>query len=93
MDWLKDRTLGDQSKLEKVKQLSDIAAGLNIPLNRLAIAWTLKNSNVSTVLLGASKVEQLRDNLKSPEVLPLLTPEIIKNIESILCNQPVPVPY
>ncbi|MCX7729249.1 MAG: aldo/keto reductase [Bacteroidia bacterium] len=88
LEWLKERTLGDSSKLEKTKQLYTLALELGTTLNKLAIAWTLKNPNVSTAILGASKPEQLEDNLKSLEVIPMLTPEVMQKIESILGNRP-----
>lgn len=88
MEWLKERTLGDNTKIEKTKQLNQLANELGTTLNKLAIAWTLKNPFVSTAILGASKTEQLEDNLKSLEVLPLLTNEVMQTIENILQNKP-----
>jgi aryl-alcohol dehydrogenase-like predicted oxidoreductase len=54
----------------------------------LAIAWTISNPNVTTAILGATKKEQLTDNLKALDVLKLLTPEVLSTIESILGNKP-----
>ena len=54
----------------------------------LAIAWTIHNPNVTTAILGATKKEQLIDNLKALDVVKLLTPEIISQIEEILQNKP-----
>jgi aryl-alcohol dehydrogenase-like predicted oxidoreductase len=54
----------------------------------MAIAWTISNPNVTTAILGATKKEQLIDNLKALEVLPLLTPEVKQQIETILGNKP-----
>lgn len=92
MEWLKERAL-DPAKIEKSKHLEKLAKELGTTLNKLAIAWTVKNPNVSTTILGASKVEQLLDNLKSLEVLPLLTPEVTERIEKILGNKPVLAAY
>ncbi len=89
MDWLKERTLGDASRLEKTKKLGDLAKELNISLPKLAIAWCIKNPNVSTAILGASKPEQLKDTITSYEVLPLLTDDVMDKIEGILQNKPV----
>ena len=56
---------------------------MGVKLSNLAIAWCLLNENVSTVILGASKVEQLEENLKSLEVLPLINQEVINKLSSI----------
>lgn len=89
MDWLKERTLGDQSRIEKTKKLDILAKELGTTLPKLAIAWTSKNPNVSTTILGASKVEQLKETITSLEVLPLISKEIEEKIEQILQNKPV----
>jgi voltage-dependent potassium channel beta subunit len=93
MDWLKERTLGDQSRIEKTKKLDILAKEIGTTLPKMAIAWTVKNPNVSTTILGASKVEQLKETLTSLEVLPLLTNEVIAKIETILNNKPVLAQY
>ncbi|HWB64030.1 MAG TPA: aldo/keto reductase, partial [Chitinophagales bacterium] len=93
MQWLKERTVGDAEKVQKVKQLGALAKDLGISLTHLALAWCLKNKNVSTVILGASKVSQLEENLKSPEALPKLTDEVMQRIEGILNNKPQIVVY
>lgn len=93
MDWLKERTLGDESRFAKIKSLAGIAAELNITLPKLAIAWCLKNPNVSTAILGASKPEQLKETLTSVEVLPLLTADVMTKIDTILNNQPIQAQY
>jgi voltage-dependent potassium channel beta subunit len=89
MDWLKERTLGDNSRIEKTKQLTIVAKELGTSLAKLSIAWCVKNPNVSTAILGASKPEQLKETITSLEVLPLLTAEVCEKIESILQNKPV----
>jgi voltage-dependent potassium channel beta subunit len=88
MDWLKERTLGDQTKIEKTKQLDVLAKELGTVLPKLAIAWCVKNPNVSTAILGASKTSQLKETLNSLDLIPLLTPEILNKIEGILNNKP-----
>lgn len=93
MDWLKERTLGDQSKIEKTKKLDTLAKELGTTLPKLAIAWTVKNPHVSTTILGASKVEQLKETLTSLDVVPLLTDEVIAKIEKILNNKPAGAQY
>ena len=86
-DWLKERWLQD-AKIEKAKQLTAYAKKLGVSLTTLAIAWTVKNPNVTTTILGATKSSQLEENLKSLEVVPLLTPEVMKEIDAILQNKP-----
>lgn len=86
-DWLKDQHL-IAGKIEKVKQLSEVAKDLNISTAVLSIAWCLKNPNVSTAILGATKKSQLEENLKAIDALPLLTEEVMERIESIMQNKP-----
>lgn len=91
MEWLKERLLGEEGKhnIEKARKLIAFAKELGTNLPRLALAWCLKNPNVSTVITGASKVEQLKDNLQALEVVPLITDEVVLKIEEILKNKPV----
>jgi aryl-alcohol dehydrogenase-like predicted oxidoreductase len=89
--WLKRRFTGDKVKLQiaAIQQLSEIAGQLGTNMARLAIAWCLKNPNVSTVITGASRVAQVEDNMKALEVTQLLDNEIMESIEEILNNKPV----
>jgi voltage-dependent potassium channel beta subunit len=89
MDWLKERTLGDSSRIEKTKKLDELAKDLGTSLPKLSIAWCVKNPNVSTAILGASKTAQLKETITSLDVLPLLTSEVLLKIEEILQNKPV----
>ncbi len=94
-DWLREKLLETESgrrKLEKVQKLSNIADEAAIPMPQLALAWCLKNPNVSTVITGASKVEQVKQNMKAVEVVDALTPDIMERIEDILDNKPEPHP-
>ena len=86
-DWLKDRWMVDE-RLKKVKKLSDFAAKLGTSTAALSIAWCIKNPNVSTTILGATKKQQLLDNLKALEVLEKLTPEVMEKIEGIMKTKP-----
>jgi len=63
---------------------------LNTTPQALALAWVARNSNTSTVILGVTSVDQLRDNLEALKVMPKLTPEIMDKIEVILANKPQP---
>ncbi len=88
LEWLKEKALIEE-RLPKVAALNTLAQKLDISLPRLAIAWTLTNPNVSTVILGASKISQLKENLKSIEDVDLLTPKVMAKIEKILANKPL----
>jgi aryl-alcohol dehydrogenase-like predicted oxidoreductase len=59
----------------------------------MAIAWCLRNPNVSTVILGASKLEQLEENLQALDVVPQLTDDVMEKIEGILDNKPKPMDF
>ncbi len=87
-DWLKNKWIQDE-KIKKVKKLSELANSLGVSLASMAIAWTIHNPNVTTAILGATKKEQLLDNLSALETLHKLTPEITDEIEKILQNKPV----
>jgi len=92
LEWLKEKNL-TQENIQLSITLNRLAKELGFTLSQMAIAWCLNNPNVSTVILGASKEAQLEENLKSLEILPLLTPEIIAQIEGILKNKPVHPPF
>jgi voltage-dependent potassium channel beta subunit len=87
-DWLKERW-ATNDKIEKVKQLGELANAMGITLPQLCIAWCISNKNVTTAILGATKKEQLLDNLKALEVLPKITSEVVEKIELIMNNKPV----
>lgn len=75
-------------RVEKVGKLIDLAERIGTNVTQLSLAWCLKNPNVSTVILGASKPTQLQENLKAVEVQALLTPDVIAEIETIMANKP-----
>jgi len=81
--WLKDK-LTDKDSLAKVQKLGKIAKELDCTLAQFAIAWCAKNPNVSTVITGASRVEQVRENLKAIEVLPKLTEDVMNQVDKIV---------
>ena len=87
-DWLKERWIQD-NKVQKAKTLAVLAGELGISLAEMAIAWTLTNPNVTTAILGATRKEQLVQNLKALEAQKLLTAEVLARIESILQNKPL----
>jgi voltage-dependent potassium channel beta subunit len=86
-DWLKNQWMADE-KLGKVKQLKTVADELGTSQATLAIAWCIANPNVTTAILGATKQEQLTENLKALEVYPKLTPEVLQRIDDIVGTKP-----
>jgi voltage-dependent potassium channel beta subunit len=89
-EWLREEFEKPETvpKVEKVKQLVPIAQELDCTLAQLALAWCLKNPNVSTVITGASKVSQVAENMKALDVAPRLTAAVMDRVEKILNNKP-----
>lgn len=87
-EWLKDAAMVED-KLARVASLGDFAKELGVSLPNLSIAWCVRNPNVSTAILGATKESQLLENLKSLEVLPLLTDEVMSKIDDIMQTKPL----
>jgi voltage-dependent potassium channel beta subunit len=88
MNWLKEKSVTVE-RLEKARRLNKLANEIGLSLPVMSVAWCLKNPNVSTVILGASRPEQLEETLKSQEAVASLTPKIMVRIEQILKNKPV----
>ena len=85
-EWLKKHMIDSergQARMDKVRNLKPIADELGVSLSKMSIAWCLLNPNVSTVILGASKVDQLKENLESLEVVPLLTEDVQRKLAGI----------
>lgn len=89
-EWLRDRNLLD-TNLAKVKSLEKVAKDLDTSLAILSVAWTIRNPNVSSTILGATKEAQLTETLKALEVYPRLTPEIMKEIDLIMGTAPMAI--
>lgn len=87
-DWLKDRWM-QEGMLDKVRKLSDLAKKLDITTAQLAIAWCIKNPNVTTAILGASRKEQLLENLGSLEAAEKLTAAVLTEIDEVVQTKPV----
>jgi len=86
LEWLREELLnkpGVEKKMAAVPRLATVAIALGTSLPCMAIAWCLKNPNVSTVILGASRVEQLKENLGALDVLDRLTPAVMRELEDI----------
>lgn len=75
-----------EKTFSKLLKLRDLAKQLGCTLAQLSIAWILKNKNVSSVILGVSKLEQFDENIKAIEVKDKLTEDVMKQIESILAS-------
>lgn len=93
-DWLREgyESQEGKEKIKKVGQLMPIAEELGCTMAQLALAWCLKNPNISTVITGASKPEQVVENIAALDVVPQLTDEIMERVDEILDNKPKPEP-
>jgi voltage-dependent potassium channel beta subunit len=81
-EWLSERVL-EADKLRRVRKLAPLAQELGCTLAQLALAWCLRNPNVSTVITGASRPAQVQENMKALDVVPKLTPDVVARIEAI----------
>lgn len=90
-EWLRKQFEGveAQQRLEKAGKLMPIADELGCTLAQLALAWTLKNPHISTTITGASRVEQVVENMKAIDFVEKLTPEVMTRIEDALDNKPI----
>jgi aryl-alcohol dehydrogenase-like predicted oxidoreductase len=86
-DWLTERWMVE-SNIKKVKKLTELAGKLGVTTAALSIAWCIKNPNVTTAILGATKKQQLVDNLKAVDVVEKLTSEVMEKIEKIMQTKP-----
>jgi voltage-dependent potassium channel beta subunit len=91
-DWLREQFEREstRAKIEKVKQLVPVANELGCTMAQLALAWCLKNPNVSTVITGASKPQQVVENMKALDVVAKLTDPVMDRIDQVLGNKPEP---
>jgi aryl-alcohol dehydrogenase-like predicted oxidoreductase len=92
LEWLKEKNLTIE-RIQAVLELTELSKELGLSLPVMSLAWCLKNPNVSTVILGASKLHQLEENMQALSAQELLTPEVMQRIEDILQNKPVFPPY
>ena len=88
MEWLQERNI-TPARIEKVKALKNISDSIDVSLSLFSLAWCLKNPNVSTAILGASKVSQLEENLKALDVVEKLTDEIMQQVDAVMQNKPL----
>ncbi|MBS1621817.1 MAG: aldo/keto reductase [Bacteroidetes bacterium] len=87
-DWLKEQWM-KENLIIKVDQLAKLAQTLGLTLAQMSIAWCIKNPNVTTAILGATKKEQLLENLNAIEAKEKLTEEVMKQIDEIVQNKPI----
>ncbi|HUK27427.1 MAG TPA: aldo/keto reductase [Candidatus Acidoferrales bacterium] len=86
-EWLKEYVL-TKPNIEKVKQIAPVAKGLGCTLAQLALAWCLKNQYVSTVITGATRPEQVVENMKAEDLVERLSSDVMERLDSILGNKP-----
>jgi len=89
-EWLRKNFTNEKAieRIRKVGQLIPVAKEIGATMAQLALAWTLKNPNVSTTITGASRVDQVVENLKAVDFVEKLTPDIMEQIDIILNNKP-----
>lgn len=87
-EWLRDRLLQEQLVAKAVK-IAELAGELSITPSQLSIAWCVKNPHVTTTILGATKKEQLIENLDALSAVEKLTPEVLQRIETIVQTKPI----
>uniref|UniRef100_A0A2H1WL41 SFRICE_018028 n=1 Tax=Spodoptera frugiperda TaxID=7108 RepID=A0A2H1WL41_SPOFR len=86
----KDQVTGEEPRTygDKLRDLSNLANTLNCSMSQLAVAWCLKNESVNCLLLGATSVEQFKENIHALQIVPQLTPIMMIEIERLLANKP-----
>jgi voltage-dependent potassium channel beta subunit len=89
-EWLRKEFESERGKarLAMVKDLAKVAAGAGMPIHHLALLWCIANPHVSTVILGASRLDQLTDNLAALDNRAKLTPDVMAAVEAIVQNKP-----
>jgi len=85
MDWLRDQ-LGDQQRLAKVNALGPLAEAMGATLAQFSLAWCLQNPSVSSVITGASRVEQVHENMKAVEFVDEFTADVTQAIDAIFAD-------
>ena len=91
-EWLKEKVIVEE-KIEKVKKLKPVADKMDCTLASLAIAWCIKNPHTTTAILGATNKDQLKQNLEALKLLPLLSEDVLNEIEDIVQTKPIQPEY
>ncbi len=81
-EWLQEE-LNDKARNDRIRQMKEVADQLGCSQSDLAIAWCAHNPHVSTVITGASSVEQVQQNLRSLELLEKLTPSVLSRLDKL----------
>jgi voltage-dependent potassium channel beta subunit len=91
-EWLREifESAQGRDRIAKVRQLATVAEAAGLPLHHMALLWCLENPRVSTVILGASRREQLIDNLAALDSRQKMTAEVMARIEEVVGNRPPP---
>lgn len=94
-EWLKELHESEegQSQVARAVELNKIADEMGVKMAHLALAWCLKNPNVSTVITGASRLEQVEENMQALAVLSQMTEDVMEKIEGVLDNKPEPLEF
>ena len=87
-EWLRD-DLTDKQRLEATRKLGAIAADLGCTTAQLALAWCASNPHVSSVITGASRVAQVRENMQAIDVIPRITPDVHARIDEAFAGVPL----
>lgn len=88
-EWLRQYVITPEN-IQKVKELQPMAKELECTMAQLALAWCLKNPNVSTAITGATNPEQVVENMKATEVAQNLSADLMEKVDRILGNKPQP---
>jgi voltage-dependent potassium channel beta subunit len=91
-EWLRKRFTDETAidRIQRVGELIPIAEEIGASMAQMALAWTLKNPNISTTITGASRPEQITENMKALDFVDTLTPEVMERTEAVLDNKPAP---
>lgn len=91
-EWLKDKTLSEE-RFKRVAALETVAKELGTTLSILSVAWCIRNPDVTTAILGATKPGQIKENLKALDILPKLTNEVMEKIDETMGTKPIKPQY
>ncbi|XP_045458312.1 voltage-gated potassium channel subunit beta-2 [Melitaea cinxia] len=86
----KEQVAGEEPRTygEKLRDLANLANTMNCSMSQLAVAWCLKNESINCLLLGATSVDQFKENIHALQIVPQLSPSVMDDIEQLLSNKP-----